>query len=253
MWLPVQQHPQLLEHVGFGLPNLVVSLRCNAFDRLITHAVGKKSQVDIVSSAITLIFHPLLAVNKTEMTVRVAAHQPYAGCSTRCPRTIIQTRAQSTRCSLRPSLSSKPLIYLQGPVIYLHPQLGKRRHFYRQVWGASTRNRSEGSTRAQGKSYFLGTVTELWAHSTHTAPSLQGITAPKKGLGVLKQWERLQLLCKKLGAAPHGSHYFQQGSSLWPSEFPLLKPLLSAGTNTSPPGLCSPASTTQGSLFQIPF
>lgn len=181
MWLPVQQHPQLLEHVGFGLPNLVVSLRCNAFDRLITHAVGKKSQVDIVSSAITLIFHPLLAVNKTEMTVRVAAHQPYAGCSTRCPHTIIQTRAWSARCSLRPSLSSKPLIYLQGPVIYLHPQLGKRRHFYWQVWGPPPETEVRGAPGPKGRAIFWGPLQSFGLTAPTLPPPCKVSQPPRRG------------------------------------------------------------------------
>lgn len=172
MWLPVQQQPQLLEHVGFGLPNLVVSLHCNALDRLITHAVGKKSQVDTISLAITLIFHPLLAVNKTEMTVRVAAHQPDAGCSTQpstqCPRAVIQTRARSACCSLRPSLSSKPLIYLQVPVIYLHPQLGKRRHFCWQVWGPPPETEVRGAPGSKGRAILWGPLQSFGL----TAPTL---------------------------------------------------------------------------------
>lgn len=64
MRLLVQHRPEVLEHMGFGLRNLVVSPCCNALARLITPAVGKRSQVDAVSLAITLIFHPSPTVNK---------------------------------------------------------------------------------------------------------------------------------------------------------------------------------------------
>lgn len=53
----------------------LASLHCHALAGLIAHTTGKRSQVDVISLAVTLIFHPSLAVNKA-VRVRTAAPSP---------------------------------------------------------------------------------------------------------------------------------------------------------------------------------
>lgn len=193
-WRPlVPHHPQLLQRAGFGLCNLVVSIRCDALPRLITPAVGKRSQVDAVSLAISLIFHPSLTANKKKNinTARVAAPQPsyhrhLAGS---------QNGVQSTHRSPCPSLSNKPPVYLQvlGRSVACQQPLSKieeplPRGRARARWCSLLLRRGQEPFLAQALSALLPTWVCLdaprWQKHTPSAGNL--LLLPGFGVSLLK-------------------------------------------------------------------
>lgn len=145
MRLRGQHHPQLPERTGFGLPNLVVSLRCDALPRLIAPAVGKRSQVDAVSLAITLIFSSF-AYSASRSCADLAVLPPPAEARA-VPGTGAGGIAPATGLpGFISSTNNTPLSWEEAAVA--------------RFWGVSAKNRSEGSSRAQRKSCASGAVTE---------------------------------------------------------------------------------------------